>query len=699
MKKLVVIVLCLSIVTSTFAIGFDYTVSNNRLTFVNKVNQLTFLTINLEKPFLSAAKQTVNTKYKYAAFSFKTKVNEQFMLKEKPEIIISNDTLLLKGFLHSKQHTVSYQLSFYTDENYALHWQAMVSDSGINFINLIFESTSTEQFFGFGEQFSYLNFKGKKFPVFSEEQGIGRGDAPVSFFTNLAGVKGNAYTTYCAIPFTITTRNRAMLIHNTEYIEFDLKKNEELSFSVNSNSVSGILWTDYTPKKLIEKYTEHSGRMPKLPNWAFGSWLGLQGGIEKVETIVDDALKAKNPVTAVWIQDWVGKRETKIGSRLYWNWLPDTVSYPNIKNFTARMNEKGIQVLGYINPFLAEYGPLTNEAIAKNYLVKNKEGKDYLIAAGGFDAYMVDLSNPEAVVWMKTIIKNNLIGNGFSGWMADFSEWLPFDAVLHSGKNAATYHNQYMVDWARINREAIQEADKEGEIIFFNRAGFTGSAKHSTLFWEGDQMVSWQKHDGLPSALNGLLSSGLSGISLNHSDIGGYTSVKRFPVKYIRSKELFFRWAEMNIFSPIFRTHEGLLPKDNFQFYNDSSSQVLFAKMARLHFALKPYFQFLNKEAYALGYPIVRTCYFVFPKDEKTLPYEKQFMLGDDMLIMPVLKKKQNQVKGYLPKGNWVYAWNNKEFSGGKEITIEAPLGQPAVFIKKDSKWSDFFNKTFSNHQ
>src|SRR5690606_33426195 len=158
-------------------------------------------------------------------------------------------------------------------------------------------------------------------------------------------------------------------------------------------------------------------------------------------------------VTALWIQDWVGKWQTKIGSRLYWNWLPDTASYPNIKNFTVRMNEKGIQVLGYINPFLAEYGPLTDEAITKNNQVKNKEGKDYIIAAGGFDAYMVDLSKPEAFEWMKTIIKNDLVGNGVSGWMADFSEWLPFDAVLHSGENATTYHNQYMVDWARLNRE------------------------------------------------------------------------------------------------------------------------------------------------------------------------------------------------------------------------------------------------------
>ncbi len=690
-----VIILLFSI--TTFAGSVNYSVNDTSIIITSNIYNNNYLAINLKKPFIYAEKQEIKTQYQYAAFSFKTKVTDKYKLKDKPEITNNNDTLLIEGFLYNKTEKTAYILSFYSDENNALHWQAKVDDQNINYIDIQFESTATEQFYGFGEQFSHLNFKGKKFPVFSEEQGIGRGDAPVSFFTGIAGVKGNEFTTYCAIPYTITTQNRALLIKNTEYLEFDLRKKDVLGIAVRSYTISGIVWTGKNHKKLTESYTEYTGRMPKLPEWAFGTVLGLQGGSEKVKQIVDETLKANNPVTAVWIQDWVGKRQTKIGSRLYWNWLPDTVSYPNIKNFIAEMNSKGIKVLGYINPFLAEYGPLTDEAIAKNYLIKNKQGKNYKVAAGGFDAYMLDLTNPETVTWIKAIIKNNLIGNGFSGWMADFSEWLPFDATLYSGENAVKYHNQYMVDWARINREAIQEANKEKEIIFFNRAGYAESAKYSTLFWEGDQMVSWQKHDGLPSALNGLLSSGLSGISLNHSDIGGYTSVKRFPVKYIRSKELFFRWAEMNVFSPVFRTHEGLLPEDNFQFYNDSISQTLFAQLGRLHFALKPYFQFLNKEALALGYPMVRTCYFVFPEDEKTLQYEKQFMLGDDVLVFPVLKKKQNKVSGYLPKGNWKHVLTKEEYSGGKEITIDAPLGQPAFFIKKESPWEEAFNKFFSN--
>lgn len=88
------------------------------------------------------------------------------------------------------------------------------------------------------------------------------------------------------------------------------------------------------------------------------------------------------------------------------------------------------------------------------------------------------------------------------------------------------------------------------------RAGFRDSPKWGMLFWEGDQMVSWQTNDGIKSAVVGLLSSGLSGYAFNHSDIGGYCAVN-FPfIKYHRSEELLLRWMELNAFTTVFRTHE-----------------------------------------------------------------------------------------------------------------------------------------------
>merc|ERR1719506_2689364 len=108
--------------------------------------------------------------------------------------------------------------------------------------------------------------------------------------------------------------------------------------------------------------------------------------------------------------------------------------------------------------------------------------------------------------------------------MADFGEALPCEDVsLHDGRDACAYHNRYAIDCARLNRQALDEAGRSDDAFFFTRSGFTTSPSVSPLFWLGDQTTDWDAHDGLSSALTGLLSGGMSGFALTHSDVGGYT--------------------------------------------------------------------------------------------------------------------------------------------------------------------------------
>jgi alpha-glucosidase len=254
------------------------------------------------------------------------------------------------------------------------------------------------------------------------------------------------------------------------------------------------------------------------------------------------------------------------------------------------------------------------------------------------------------------------------------------------------YHNVYPVDWARINREAIAEAGKEGEIVFFSRAGFSYSNKYSTAFWLGDQMVTFGTDDGLPSTIVGLMSSGVSGLSVNHSDVGGYTGIKALPAwisPYDRTKELTERWAEANAFTAIFRTHEGNIPGRFHQVYNDADSIKSFALMGRVHYALKEYIAFLSKEAAEKGYPIVRHPYLNFPLDRNTYDLKYQFMLGEDMLVLPVVAKGDDKVKGYFPAGTWKHVFTGETVEGGKFHTVKAPIGRPAAYVKTGGKWSD----------
>ena len=140
---------------------------------------------------------------------------------------------------------------------------------------------------------------------------------------------------------------------------------------------------------------------------------------------------------------------------------------------------------------------------------------------------------------------------GFKGWMADFGEYLPADAICRNGSGLEN-HNKWPMLWAKCNREAVREAGKEGEIVFFMRAGAAGSQNYATLIWAGDQCVDWSEDDGLPSVITAALSLGMSGFGLHTCDAGGYTTL--FHLK--RDKELLLRWLEFACFTPVMRTHE-----------------------------------------------------------------------------------------------------------------------------------------------
>ena len=202
---------------------------------------------------------------------------------------------------------------------------------------------------------------------------------------------------------------------------------------------------------------------------------------------------------------------------------------------------------------------------------------------------MLDLSNPGTRTWIKGVIRTNMIeAAGASGWMNDFGEALPFDAKLHGGADPAVWHNRYPEEWQQVNREAIEESGHGDEMLCFSRSGYTKSPGIATMFWLGDQLMSWDEYDGIKTALVGILSGGVSGYSMMHSDVGGYVVLKAkicgkaLPV-INRTPQLFQRWAELNAFTALMRTNEGITPDLSLQF--NSTPEILshFARCSRIY--------------------------------------------------------------------------------------------------------------------
>lgn len=569
---------------------------------------------------------------------------------------------------------------------------------------------------------------------------------------------------------------------------FDLRDDDSVVIEAWSHSLRGRILYGSSLLSLITEITAYTGRMKALPAWTqTGAIVGMQGGTEVVlknldklrlnDSVINKLLSystnndnllatklstAKLPATklsandshapplaGVWLQDWVGQRHSYDGDRLQWNWVLNEQHYPDWhEKLVQPLAKQNTRMLTYINPFFSltpstvsdksnssSRRDLYGEGIEHGYFVKDSSNNSYLLASGSIEFHMVDFTNPGARIWMKEIIKQELIKNAqSSGWMTDFGEYLPFDAVLFDGSSAASQHNVYPQQWAMLNEEACREAHAEGllntfpggqsaegtscEFLYFLRSGWTQSPKHARLFWLGDQLVTWDEHDGLKSSIVAALSGGLTGHSLTHTDIGGYTMHDSGPYPYRRSEELLLRWIEISTFgNAVFRTHTGLSISDyNAQIYSSPRITLHFSLFTQVFVKLTAYRKLLMQEAELYGWPMIRPMAAYYAYDNITWDLTEQFMFGADFLVAPVLTSaalsvervskyaknhpmfdsgassiKAVSVKVYIPAhSEWIHLWSGQLLinndSEGRYVSADAPIGAPPVFYRRESR-------------
>ena len=232
-------------------------------------------------------------------------------------------------------------------------------------------------------------------------------------------------------------------------------------------------------------------------------------------------------------------------------------------------------------------------------------------------------------------------------------------------------------------KRQLKETGKLGEVVYFMRAGGTGSQKYCTLLWAGDQSVDFTIHDGLATVICAALSAGMSGCGLTHSDIGGYTSL----FGNTRTKEVFLRWAEMAAFTPVMRTHEGNRPEENFQYYDDEDCMERLARLVDIYTMLAPYMKTLVAENAKRGIPVQRPLFLHNEDDEACYNIQYEYLLGEDVLVAPVYLAERESWEVYLPEGQWIHFWTGEEYGKGTH-QVPAPLGDTPAFYRKDSQYA-----------
>ena len=544
-----------------------------------------------------------------------------------------------------------------------------------------------EGVFGGGEQYRKTNLRGERVKNIVSEHIkastiLEKALLPRALYREK---KHGSIGSYAPMPVFVTDRGRLIRFDTASdgWAEFG---KEEYRFEYDACPAALTLQKGDSFRELSALLSVQIPNRQYLPDWCLdGMILGAQGGSEEVLKKTFSLLDAGAEICGVWSQDWSGCNRTVMGYQVWWNWEADEKLYPDLRGMIRRLNQRGVKFLAYINPYLVKDSRLYGYCREKGYLITRRDGSVYHIKSTTFDAGMLDLTNPEAVRYIKDVlIKQNMLELGVSGWMADFGEYLPIDCVLHDG-DPARLHNLWPVLWARINREAIEEYGKK-DVFFFTRSGYVGIQSYAPMLWNGDQHTDTTRDYGLPCVMPASFSLGFSGVTMLHCDAGGFFSFGKLK----RDGELLTRWMEMCAFSLMMRSHESIRPWANAQPYSpEVEAQTL--RLTRIHKALKPYLSRCAELA-AQGLPALRPDFWE-TMDAAGSREDYAYFLGDELFVCPVIRKGAQSRKLRLPEGEWIHLWSGKRFKGGEKIKVDAPLGKIPVFYRRDGAHAALFRE------
>ena len=552
------------------------------------------------------------------------------------------------------------------------------STTGLNRVWMQFPAAPGHSVYGCGAQYGNLDMRGHRLPLWVHEKRVGRESIHLPLLTG-----SGHHATFFPQPTFFTQDGLFVHIDSPVYGALDFRSSRHHRVELWELPSAIVLGWEKTYPQLMRRMSRVLGHQPILPQWSLeGAWLELRGGVTELITRLDRAVTAGTRISAICLRDWSGRREVGREERIFYDWVLNRELYPRLDKLIGELAASNVRTLAYINPHLSIEGRLFAEASMHGYLIRKPEGGNAINDMGGFMAGHLDLTNSEACGWYKEIIKNNILKQGFSGYVADLGNFLPARAVLRNGESANRLHNHWPVLWAKLNREAVREAGRANDSVFFTCAGYGGSGGQTMMTCTGEHNTSWGKEDGLPSALTAALTLSCSGMGLSFSDIGGNT-----PVASRRSRELFLRWAEFAAFTPIMRT---VSLSGQVDFDADDDLLSAFARLTRAHAALAPYMKACIKENANTGMPVMRPLFMMFPEDAKARRIQDAYMLGDELLVAPVMIRNTRERRVYLPEGHWIHLWRGRPHVGG-EYVVEAPLGKPPVFYRADGKHSDLF--------
>lgn len=529
---------------------------------------------------------------------------------------------------------------------------AVLADSNGMTVNL--ELGTDEDVLGFGEQFGRLVKNGQKLVLRSEDAcGTGTGLAykPVPVWHSSAGYLGFVNTGAVVTADVGHTRPSV------------------LGLTVADSAFDLYVVAEGSAKERLTAYTALTGRGDVPPLWAFGYWMGRcrYHSRDEMLGVVETMREHRVPLDVMHCDpDWL------VVDRLNCDFVWNETRFGNRTAFVDALAEHGVRLSVWELPYLDPESPRFGEARDKGYLVRTTNGELAAIqktpTSDGRMRALVDFTNPDALAWWQGM-HEEFLADGVAVFKTDFGEALPDDVQLFDGTPAEHAHNLYPLRYNAAVSDAIRRYTGRNPLVW-GRSGWAGSHRYPGQ-WGGDAESTVA---GMLATVRGGLSYAMSAPGFWSHDIGGFFGPELTPGLYVR-------WTQLGALSPLMRAH-GLRPREPWQFGPEALE--ISRRWIRLRYELLPYLWQVAHESAGNGWPVLRPLGLEFPDDVVARTVDDSFMLGSDLLVVPVFDDGTAPVKRrfYLPEGRWTDLLDGTVHHGPGFREVEVPLDRIPVLVR-----------------
>jgi alpha-glucosidase len=536
-----------------------------------------------------------------------------------------------------------------------------------------------EQVYGFGEKVGGLNKRGRQLGGYSYTMWNSDTFAYESYTDPI----------YVSVPFYLVLRGgrtHGIFFDNTFRSTFDVGHTSQglLSFGAEGGELDYYLVYGPDPKRVIQRYTEMTGRMPLPPRWALGYHQCRYSYYpeSRVRFIARNFRERRIPADVIWLD--IHYQDA------YKPFTWDRERFPDPAKLVADLRRDGYHTVPIVDAHPKRepgYEPYDSGA-AGDYLVKNPDGSPYVAPVWPSQAeknpgpsVFPDFSKPAARDWWGGLYKM-FTDIGITGIWNDMNEpaifntatgTMPLD-VRHDNEGQPTdhreIHNVYGLLMTRSTYEGLRKLRPDERPFILTRATFAGGQRYAAV-WPGDNISTWDHFRATIPMLTGM---GLSGLSFVGSDIGGFAGAP--------SAELYTRWLQAGVFYPFMRTHTTIGTPDQEPWSYGTLHESINRRAIELRYQLLPHIYNVMADATTTGLPAMRPLVLEFPDDPRTWGLDDQFMVGSDLLIAPVLHEAQREREVYLPKGDWFDFWTGRRYEGGAAARIPVTLDSIPIFVR-----------------